>query len=96
MRIPYETQMNKIRHAMTISRIGIQSEKNFRLAGLWARLAAITDTRFPDYIPPGMKGMAAITDLQLTQTGYLNCRPSNIVVEKGAKQNRSDIQENIP
>ena len=58
MRILCYTELNKIRHAMLISRIGIQSEKNIRLAGRWARFAAITDPRFPDYIPQRMTGMA--------------------------------------
>ena len=68
---------------MATSRTGIQSEKNFRLAGRWARFAAITDPRFPDYILQLMRGMAeqqyAIA-LKLL-FGYLICRPSNIVVE---------------
>ena len=43
---------------METSRTGIQSEKSFRQAGRWARFAAITDPRFPDYIPQRMRGMA--------------------------------------
>ena len=50
---------------MAINRIGIQSEKKFRLAGRWARFAAITDSRFPDYIPQRMRGMAVNSRLQL-------------------------------
>ena len=37
---------------MAISGIRIQTEKKFQRAGRWV----ITDPRFPDYIPQGMRG----------------------------------------
>ena len=55
---------------MATSRFGIQSEKNFRLAGRWARFAAITDPRFPDYIPQRMRGMAMNSGPQLRLNYY--------------------------
>ena len=78
-----------MRQAMAISRIGIQSEKNFRLTGRWARFAGVAAS--PD-------NQLAISGLHRTVSerhgreqrsaialnvvfGYLNCRPSNIVVE---------------
>ena len=44
--------------------------------------AAITDPRFPDYISQLVRGMAVNSGLQLRQNifGYLNYRPTNIVV----------------
>ena len=80
-----------MRQARAISRIGIQSEKNFRLAGRWARFAAITDPRFPDYIGRitlarerhGREQRSAIA-LKLI-FGYLNCRPTNIVIKYSTK-----------
>ena len=43
---------------MATSRTGMQSEKNFRLVGRWARFAGISDPQFLDYIPQHMRGMA--------------------------------------
>ena len=56
---------------MATSRTGIQSEKNFRLAGRGrAWFAAITDPRFPDYIPQLMTGVAKNSGPQLRFSYY--------------------------
>ena len=49
--------------------------------------AAITDPRFPDYIPQRVRGMAVNSGPQLLLNifGYLNCRPNNIVVKYSTK-----------
>ena len=54
---------------MAISRIGTQSKNNFRLAGRWKHCAAITDTRFPDYIPQSIPG----TDINWLKAQQVCC-----------------------
>ena len=58
---------------MLISRIGIQSKKNFQLAGWWVRFAAISDPRFPDYIPEGMRVMAVNSGPQIALKLIFGC-----------------------
>ena len=50
-------------HALLISQNGIQSKKNFWLAGRWARRD--NDPQFPDYIAQLMRGMAMNSGPQL-------------------------------
>ena len=70
---------------MATSRTGIQSEKSFRLAGRWAsRLChdnrpAISGLNPTAHEKHGHEQRSAIA-LKLL-FGYLNCRPSNIVVK---------------
>ena len=67
---------------MATSRIGIQSEKNFRLAGRWARFdnrTAISGLHPTAHERHGHEQRPAIA-LKLS-FDYINCRPSNIVVK---------------
>ena len=67
-----------MRHARAISRIGIQSEKNFQLAGRWARdnRPAISGLHPTVRERHGREQRSAIALKPFF--GYLNCRPANI------------------
>ena len=83
-----------MRHAGAISRTGIQSEKNFRLAGRWVRFRRVVRLRRDNR--PGISGLHPTAHERhgLEQRsaialklifGYLNFRPINIVVKYGTK-----------
>ena len=64
---------------MATSRNVIQSEKNFRLAGRWDNRLAISGLHPTAHEKHCHEQRSAIA-LKLL-FGYLNCRPSNIVVK---------------
>ena len=70
-----------MRHARAISRIGIQSEKNFRLAGRWA-ISGLNPTAHERH---GHEQRSAIAIALKLIFGYLNFRPTNIVVKYSRK-----------
>ena len=77
-----------MRHARAISRIGIYSEKNFRLAGRWVRLRRDNRPAISGLHPTVREGhgreQRSTIALKLI-FGYLNCRPSNIMVKYSTK-----------
>ena len=78
----YYTEKNKVRYAMTYRRIGIQSEKNFRLVGRWVsrdNRSAISGLHPTAHERHGREQRSAIA-LKLI-FGYLTCRPRNIVLK---------------
>ena len=74
-----------MRHARAISRIGIQSEKNFRLAGRWARdkRPAVSGLHPTARERHGREQRSANAPKLIF--GYVNCRPTNIVVKYSTK-----------
>ena len=82
-----------MRHARAISRIGIQSEKNFRLAGRWAASRASRLRRDNRPVISGLHPTARERHGREQRSaiapklifGYLNCRPTNIVVKYSTK-----------
>ena len=71
---------------MAISRIELQNEKNFRMAGRRVRSAAISALHPMAHERNGREQRSAIAPKLIF--GLLNCKPSNIVVKYSTEGGR--------